>query len=646
LKTFRYLPLFLLSALASAHCSDDDDAPGGPKAGAAGAAGAQGAPGGAGAGGGAGPGAGAAGAPGAGAAGAAGAASAPYVRWGRLTQLRDAVSQPPPDVLGPDNQVQMPDGGWWVTPIHALALADGNVLITGWGRYKEKECEQHHGDDRRFGVSFVVDPAGLAAGPVDPNHPTPASYALQPIDEKTPLESSEYSADVLYCGGHSHLSDGRILYAGGSKYKDLGRPTQTEYGSSRAHLFDPAARSFELLAEPMAAGPDGYEGLRWYPTVTSLPDGRALVTGGFYTCCQGAYKETQNTTIEAFDPAKAGADRWATLYAQADDPALRLEKTDYPHVYVLPEPVVVGGRAYPVAMHAAQGKIVLFDPEGAPADRFAAAPGDALRPKPSADQFDQEDDDRAAESTGLLAPTGEIMMMGGWYSPAMARTAHFYNPNTGLWRSIDTGISRLKGTSVLLPDGGVLLLGGYSGDPYAGDSRKPQIVYPKPDVIDLETLDAWPEPLQREYHTFAVLLKDGRILLGGGVAKGHDIGCEQPTVRIFSPPYLDKGPRPVIGASLAEGQTWPIGGADVPLEVSGAPVRPGDGVVLMALGAMTHAFDQNQRYVRLAFTEAGGTLTVSPPRTAYEAPPGDYVLFVVSDRGVPSVGRHVRIARP
>jgi hypothetical protein len=61
------------------------------------------------------------------------------------------------------------------------------------------------------------------------------------------------------------------------------------------------------------------------------------------------------------------------------------------------------------------------------------------------------------------------------------------------------------------------------------------------------------------------------------------------------------------------------------------------------LGAVTHAFDQNQRYVPLTFQQATGGLTVQAPSSSNLAPPGYYMLFIVNANGVPSVAAMVNI---
>jgi galactose oxidase len=66
-------------------------------------------------------------------------------------------------------------------------------------------------------------------------------------------------------------------------------------------------------------------------------------------------------------------------------------------------------------------------------------------------------------------------------------------------------------------------------------------------------------------------------------------------------------------------------------------------VNLLRLGAVTHAYDENQRIVRLNFLASAGKVTVDGPASNYDAPPGYYMLFLISADGVPSVSEYVRV---
>src|SRR5436190_1142676 len=57
-------------------------------------------------------------------------------------------------------------------------------------------------------------------------------------------------------------------------------------------LFDPTDATWTRIRPNMAGG------RRWYATVTKVPDGRMLVTGGFYD-----FGLRPNRSVEIFDPA-------------------------------------------------------------------------------------------------------------------------------------------------------------------------------------------------------------------------------------------------------------------------------------------------------------------------------------------------------
>jgi hypothetical protein len=65
-------------------------------------------------------------------------------------------------------------------------------------------------------------------------------------------------------------------------------------------------------------------------------------------------------------------------------------------------------------------------------------------------------------------------------------------------------------------------------------------------------------------------------------------------------------------------------------------------VSLLRLGAVTHSFNFDQRFLKLTFQQVSGGLSVQAPANANLAPPGYYMLFVVNTNGVPSVASMVR----
>ena len=67
-------------------------------------------------------------------------------------------------------------------------------------------------------------------------------------------------------------------------------------------------------------------------------------------------------------------------------------------------------------------------------------------------------------------------------------------------------------------------------------------------------------------------------------------------------------------------------------------------VVLMSPGAVTHGFNQNERYVGCAITgTTATTVHATAPANGSIAPPGYYLLFIVDHDRVPSVAKWIRL---
>ena len=184
----------------------------------------------------------------------------------------------------------------------------------------------------------------------------------------------------------------------------------------------------------------------------------------------------------------------------------------------------------------------------------------------------------------------------------------------------------------LLPDGSVLATGGGRvTDVFnLGAAVLPAELW-SPVTEQWTTLASMVTP--RLYHSTALLLPDGKVLVAGG----GRYGVNQFSAEVFSPPYLFKGPRPTITsapAMLQHGANFTVG------TPNGASIAT---VSLLRLGAVTHAFNFDQRFLKLAIQGAvSGGLSVRAPANANLAPPGYYMLFLVNTNGVPSVAKMVR----
>jgi len=197
---------------------------------------------------------------------------------------------------------------------------------------------------------------------------------------------------------------------------------------------------------------------------------------------------------------------------------------------------------------------------------------------------------------------------------------------------------RIEMNAVLLPTGKVLTLGGSTNDEDATTASL------NADLFDADAgtvSSAGQNAFPRLYHSVAILLPDGRVFVAGG---NPTRGTYEPHMEIYSPAYLfaadgSLAPRPTVtsvpSGAIGYGTTFQVQTPDAASITS---------AVLMRAGAVTHAFDMDQRLVGMSFTAGNGVLTVTAPPNGNVAPPGYYMLFLLNSAGVPSIGTFVQMS--
>jgi hypothetical protein len=198
--------------------------------------------------------------------------------------------------------------------------------------------------------------------------------------------------------------------------------------------------------------------------------------------------------------------------------------------------------------------------------------------------------------------------------------------------------ARTQMNATILPNGLVLTSGGSVNDEDGPTAVKEAQVY---DPIGNSFRSASVMEIPRLYHSNTMLLPDATVVaLGGNPARK----VYQAEIELYSPAYLFKADkslavRPTI-TGVAPGKLH----YDKQFVVTTPDAKNIKSVVLIRPGAVTHAFDMEQRLVGLTFSVVGDVLQVNSPANGKLAPPGYYMLFILDDKGVPSVAHFVNLS--
>jgi len=506
----------------------------------------------------------------------------------------------------------------------------------------------------------------------------------------------------LFCSPLVQLADGTVMAAGGTGYylePGVTDPTTGKsYGVSElqglkaTRIFDPATNSWRNIA-----GGDLNYG-RWYPTMVTLPNGHVFVASGvtklikpLYTDGRSQFDSGRNVVeTETYDPR---AQRW-TLNKSAlpgTDPTLADASQQslplFARLHLLPDGKVYydaagqtfnpAGEAYDEAgwVNAkvydptvqAWRNLTANTPTGLPlVDNlpvgFRGSGFDVVLPlRPAADGS---------------YPTMQVFNGGGVVGPT---PGNYLGDTSTTINTIDTAHGdalttangptllnrRWYGSAVVLPDGEVFLTNGADRDEVDLPGSGTPVL--QTELIDpvAGTSTAGPSldsSHGRTYHNTAILLPDGRVLIGGHapIATGygfqddtaHDVlglssAEADSTFQIYSPPYLSYGPRPRID----DVQAWTPNDSRLTVESDNA--RSIGKVVLVRNPAMTHLTDGDQRNVELRIvSREDDKIRVAVPNASV-VPPGPYMLFIErpvtvngQQKWIPSVSREVFVGGP
>jgi hypothetical protein len=396
----------------------------------------------------------------------------------------------------------------------------------------------------------------------------------------------------LFCAGFVHLADGRLFVAGGNK-------NANQAGIRQTHFFNASTNTW-------LRGPDmAFE--RWYPSLAALPNSEVFIMAG------------GPSTHEVYQTNNIIRQLTNAVFAQ-------------------PEP----SRLYPFIQTNVDGRVFYLGPDRGM--RALTTAGTGLW-----QVFGDRDNIYRYYGSYAMYDIGKFIVTGG--SPAgtlaskSARLIDARGATPVVSNTANAIYGRRQHNLTVLPDGTVLATGGLSSFNSLVDLNA--AVYAA--EVWNPTTGTWRElasaQVARQYHSVAMLLPDGRVMTGGGGICGacQTAGYLRKDIEVFSPPYLF---RPGGSGQLATRPTITTAPTTAnynqPLIINTPNGSSINKVSMIRLGAPTHSQDQGQRFIPLSFTTTSGQVNATAPANANIAPPGFYMLFVLSG-GVPSVASMVQV---
>jgi hypothetical protein len=205
------------------------------------------------------------------------------------------------------------------------------------------------------------------------------------------------------------------------------------------------------------------------------------------------------------------------------------------------------------------------------------------------------------------------------------------------------------------PDGKIVILGGNGGTLPGIEAWSLHLQKCDPETGTVEKLAKSLVP--RDEHGIIQLMPDATIYLGGqnrnglirsgdSAAPAGDSDLGVPSAQMFRPWYLfDSNENPADRPIITSAPTTVDYGKPFKVKATTFGNTPIKAVSLIRTGSMSHALNTDLRLVKVPFKQKGGTITVYPPKLPGTAVPGNYMLFVVDEAGVPSKAAKFTLGR-
>ena len=464
----------------------------------------------------------------------------------------------------------------------------------------------------------------------------------------------------MFCPGTSYDESGQVIVTGGST-------------PSALSIYDPASESYYIPKDKTTTQDTVLKVPRGYHGQTFLPTGKTFMIGGAWSIEVDGKKDPDRDG-ELYDPATNSSKKLMNVKAECikmdisvscdkpyPDPACEKVEWRQHHAWLF------AWRKNSI-FHAGPSKKMNWiftepTPDGLVTGDGLVKPGGFRQDK---DTGIPHGDAVCGITSMYDAENGVILTAGGapnyhyWHSDkSMQPNDRHRLPSTNKAFEIKLGgvepgnvvqpkqvasmsRQRIFANAVILPNGETFVVGGQTlGEPFYDDTwhEVPEIY--SPDTKTWRKVARHSTP--RVYHSWAVLLPDASVLVGGGGLSREE--TDHYDAQIYQPAYLFQSDSKTLAKqpkiNTVDKQTYKVGEkiritTDVPV----------DAASLIRYSATTHTVNNDQRRIKLALTPVGNAAdkvyTVQTPDDPGVTLPGYWMLFVLA-KGVPSRAQTVQI---
>lgn len=478
-----------------------------------------------------------------------------------------------------------------------------------------------------------------------PNGELAYSCEYDPDDLSAPIALA-YKTNA-FCAGGTFLSDGTLISVGGNADLPDVDPTVANGFKGIRWLtrssIDPTSNGQSWVENSSQLSSE-----RWYPTLQTLADGTVFVASGSLNGLDPTIPANNNPTFELLSSAGVSSGMSTRMsILEAAQPVYM-----YPFLHLLPTGDIFVFVSTICQTFNPQANAVVKSLPDLPGDyrTYPNTGGSVMLPLSSANAYDPE---------VLICGGGAYQDLNAPTDPSCGRI----NPlaDKPVWKMDAMPSGRSMGDMILLPDGSVLLINGAEVGAQGYENAKEPTLTPLIYEPSMSLGQRWsrgsPTEIPRLYHSVALLLLDGTVLVTG--SNPHPMPIREaskqyphPTefrVERYTPPYLSgsNASRRPYDITLSE-TNLQVNSSTLEISFAALPAAKKLQIALYHGGFVTHTVHMGHRMI---FLDSEGwspgtvdqLVRVSMPPTNAIAPPGPYVLYVVVD-GVPGNGTFVMVA--